>query len=109
MQLSPSFHTGKNKPEVQNSSKLIKVTLEVHACVCAKSLQLCLPLCHPMDSSPPGSSVRGILQATMLEVGCHALLQGIFLTPGSEPVFPVVPSLQVDSLLLSYQGNPKIP
>ena len=31
-------------------------------CVPAKSLQLCLTLCDLMDCSPPGSSVRGILQ-----------------------------------------------
>ena len=29
--------------------------------------QLCLTLCHPMDCSPPGSSVHGILQARILE------------------------------------------
>ena len=29
--------------------------------------QLYLTLCNPMDSSPPGSSVHGILQAKMLE------------------------------------------
>ena len=29
----------------------------------AKSLQSCLTLCDPIDSSPPGSPVRGILQA----------------------------------------------
>ena len=29
--------------------------------------QLCLTLCDPMDCSPPGSSVHGILQARMLE------------------------------------------
>ena len=28
-------------------------------CVCAKSLQLCLTLCDPMDCSPPGFSVHG--------------------------------------------------
>ena len=33
-------------------------------CVCAKS---CLTLCDPMDCSPPGSSVQGILQARILE------------------------------------------
>ena len=33
----------------------------------AKSLQLCLTLCDPMDCSPPGSSVHGILQARILE------------------------------------------
>ena len=29
--------------------------------------QLCMTLCHPMDCSPPGSSVHGILQARILE------------------------------------------
>ena len=36
-------------------------------CVCAKSLQSCLTLCDPVDCSPPGSSVHGILQARILE------------------------------------------
>ena len=33
----------------------------------AKSLQSCLTLCNPIDGSPPGSSVPGILQARILE------------------------------------------
>ena len=33
----------------------------------AKSLQLCPTLCDPIDSSPPGSAVPGILQARTLE------------------------------------------
>ena len=33
----------------------------------AKSLQLCLTLCDPVDGSPPGSPVPGILQARTLE------------------------------------------
>ena len=33
----------------------------------AKLLQLCLTLCYPMDCSPPGFSVHGILQARTLE------------------------------------------
>jgi len=33
----------------------------------AKSLQSCRTLCHPIDSSPPGSPVPGILQARTLE------------------------------------------
>ena len=36
-------------------------------CLCAKSPQLCLILCSPMDCSPVGSSVHGILQARILE------------------------------------------
>ena len=37
------------------------------AVAAAKSLQSCLTLCDPIDSSPPGSPVPGILQATTLE------------------------------------------
>ena len=33
----------------------------------AKSLQSCPTLCDPKDSSPPGTSVPGILQARVLE------------------------------------------
>ena len=33
----------------------------------AKSLQSCLTLCDPIDSSPPGSAIPGILQARTLE------------------------------------------
>ena len=33
----------------------------------AKLLQLCLTLCDPIDGSPPGSPVPGILQARTLE------------------------------------------
>ena len=35
--------------------------------VAAKSLQLCPTLCDPIDGSPPGSPVPGILQARTLE------------------------------------------
>ena len=38
-----------------------------HLSVSVKLLQLCLTLCDPMDCSPPGSSVQGILQARILE------------------------------------------
>ena len=33
----------------------------------AKSLQSCLTLCDPIDGSPPGSPIPGILQARTLE------------------------------------------
>ena len=39
----------------------------VAAAAAAKSLQSCPTLCDPIDSSPPGSSVPGILQARTLE------------------------------------------
>ena len=36
----------------------------IYACFITQS---CLTLCDPMDYSPPGSSVHGILQARILE------------------------------------------
>jgi len=37
------------------------------AAAAAKSLQSCLTLCDPIEGSPPGSSILGILQARTLE------------------------------------------
>ena len=39
----------------------------INAAAAAKSLQLCPTLCDPIDGSPPGSAVPGILQARALE------------------------------------------
>ena len=39
----------------------------IAAAAAAKSLQSCPTLCDPIDGSPPGSSVHGILQARILE------------------------------------------
>ena len=39
----------------------------VCVCVCVWVAQLCLTLCDRMDCSPPGPSIRGILQARILE------------------------------------------
>ena len=47
--------------------------------------QLCLTLWDPMDCSPSGSSVHGVFLART-GVGCHSLLQGIFLIQGSNLV-----------------------
>ena len=33
----------------------------------AKSLQMCLTLCDPIDGSPPGSPVPGTLQVRILD------------------------------------------
>ena len=52
-------------------------------CMPGKSLQLCPTLCDPMDCSPPGSSVHGNSPVKNTGVGCHALLQQIFPTQGS--------------------------
>ena len=49
--------------------------MEINIYVCAtaaKSLQLCLTLCDPIDGSPPGFPVPGIFQARVLEWGAIA-------------------------------------
>ena len=48
--------------------------------------QWCLTLCNPKDCSLPGSSVWDS-PGKKTGVGCHALLQGILLTQGSNPGF----------------------
>ena len=50
---------------VQISSK--QQNLSETAAAAAKSLQSCPTLCDPIDGSPPGSPVPGILQARTLE------------------------------------------
>ena len=43
----------------------------------------CPTLCNRMDCSLPGSSVHRDYSHKNTEVGCHFLLQGMFLTQGS--------------------------
>ena len=59
---------------------------------CAKSLQLCLTLCHPTDCSPPGSSVHGSLQAKILS-GLPCPPPGVLPNPGIEPTSFTSPAL----------------
>ena len=62
-------------------------------------------LCNPMDCSPPGFSVHEDSPGKDSEVGCHALLQGVFPTQGSNPGL-----LHFRQILyhLSHQGSPWI-
>ena len=64
--------------------------------------QLCPILRDPMDCNLPGSSVHRDSPGKNTGVGCHALLQGIFLTQG-------FPALQVDSLPDELPGKPQPP
>ena len=43
------------------------VTITLYAVAAAKSLQSYPTLCDPIDGSPPGSPIPGILQARTLE------------------------------------------
>ena len=65
--------------------------------------QLCSTLCNPVDCGLPGPLVLGILQGKNTGVGCHFLLQGVFLTQGLNPGL-----LHCRRILyhLSHQGSP---
>ena len=75
-------------------------------CVSAKLLQSCLTLCDPMDCSPPGLSVHGILQARVLEWVAIFLLQGDLPHPGIEPRSP---AFQADALTSEPPGKQTAP
>ena len=72
--------------------------------VCVLVTQSCLSLCDPMDYSLLGSSVHGHFQAKLLEWISHSLLQGVFLTQGSN-----LGLLHCRRILyyLSHQGSPR--
>ena len=65
-----------------NFSVSVKGASNIQSNVYAQLLGRVQPFCNPMDCSPPGSSVRGIFQARILEWVCQFLLQGIFPTQG---------------------------
>ena len=61
-------------------------------------------LCNPMDCNLPGSSVQGDSPGKNTGVGCHVLLQGVFLpNPGIKPRSS---KLQVVSLPSEPPGKP---
>ena len=69
----------------------------------AKLLQSCLTLFDPMNCSPPGSSVHGILQARILS---GSPLPGDLPDPGNEPTSFVSRALQANSLPTEPPGKP---
>ena len=73
------------------------------AAAAAKSLQSCLTLCDPIDGSPPGSPIPGILQVRTVEWGCHFLLQCMKVKTESE-VIQSCPTLR-DPLDCSLPGS----
>ena len=61
-------------------------------CMSAKSLQLFLTLCSPVDYSTSGSSVHGDSLGKNTGVSCCALLHGVFPTQASN-LFLMSPAL----------------
>ena len=72
-------------------------------CVCVCVSQLCLTLCNPMDCSPQGSSVPGILQPRILEWVAISSFRG-----SSQPTDRTrVSALQADALLPEPLWKPR--
>ena len=85
----------------EHYQKVYSWDLEV---VCAKSLQSCPTLSDPMDCSPLGSSVQGILQARILEWVAISFSRG----SSQRRDWIWSPALLVDSLPLSHLGSPHL-
>ena len=60
---------GEQRTKYISKRSLLRKLPEVILCVCVCVLvtQWCPTLCNPMDYSPPGSSIHGVLQARILE------------------------------------------
>ena len=58
--------------------------------VCCSVAQPCLTLCDPMDYIAHQAPLSRDSPSKNTGVGCHFLLQGIFLTQGSKPVSPAL-------------------
>ena len=75
------------------------------ACVHAKSLQSRPTLCSLVDCSLPAPLSMGFSRQEYRS-GLLCPPPGNLPDPGIEPVSPMAPALQVDSLPLSHQGSP---
>ena len=63
----PHWFSIQNSISVVHHTDRLKRDTLVIITAAAKSLQSCLTLCDPVDGSPPGSPIPGILQARTLE------------------------------------------
>ena len=70
---------------LENGKGLIDLEkdLRVACCLVSKSRPT---LCSPVDCSPPGSSVHGILQTRLLEQVAIPFSRGLFSNQGSNPL-----------------------
>ena len=92
----------KAKQNVEGISQAMKVSNpQSTACMCVLSRFSRVRLCDPVDHSPPGSSVRGILQAGILEC---------MVVPSSKGSSPPRDQTQVSCLLHWQVGSlPLVP
>ena len=93
----------KRKPKIMPSF-LFPSSLHVPA----NSLQSCSTLCDPMDCSPPGSSVHGILQARILEWAAISSCKRISQTQGLSAIL-MSPALAGKLFTTSVEVHQPVP
>ena len=84
----------------------VRVCVCVCVYVCVLVAQSCPTLWDPMDYSPPGSSVHGILQARILEWGAISFSRDL-LDPRIEPRFPWSPAVAGRFFTVWAPGKPQ--
>ena len=87
---------------------LHKHVYSVKQCVHAKSLQLCPTFCNPPWTVAHQAPLRMGFSRQKYWSGLPCPSVGDLPDPGIEPVSPVAPALQADSLLLSPRGSPQL-
>ena len=101
-QAPPSM--GFSRQEYWSGVSLPSSVCSIAATAYDKSLQSCPTLCDPIDGSPPGCPVPGILQARTLE-WLPFPPSGDLPNPGIEPESLMSPALQGSSLPLVPPGG----
>ena len=92
--------TTQKRPSLEGQQATLPFSSRTILVLCLVT-QLCPTLLHHMGCSPPGYSPRDS-PGKNTGVGCHALLQGIFPTQGSNP------GLLPCRWILTHQGSPRI-
>ena len=94
--------------------------LHIFAAAAAKLLQSCPTLCDPIDGSPPGSSVPGILQARIMEwvaisssnacmhakslQSCPTLCDPIDCSPSGSPILGIFQARTLEWVAISFSN-----
>ena len=79
-------------------------TYSLNSCICVSSVTS--NSLQPYDCSPRGSSSMEFSRQEYCSTGSPFPPPGVLPNPGIEPVSPVSPALQADSLPLSHWGSP---
>ena len=95
------------RPKTKLAASVSKSSCGIYLLIGALCAQSCPVLCNPMDHNPPDSSVHRIFPGKNTRVGCCFLLQGIFLTQGSNLHLLCLLHWQADSLPLVPHRNPQ--